>query len=493
MNKKIIMLIICLCFVLTACGNQDFFEQYKRVASGSAIDRKGKKPVEQKEFSDAKTATSSAVMGEVASGSGIHAADNVSTDMQTAQYWIDRMTTPDRVIMDTGAILAYNQEIKKQMSQDSSAEYYDLDSFGENISGLMLREMMGNVSFSLKTYFSGERQISAKDWQQYYENCNYDAIADINAVQYGIICERADIRMLPTDDIVTDEPGKTYDDDLQCTALAVNEPVLVLYGSRDGKWCYVMAEEYVGWTHREAIGFCRSREEWSQAAKMDKFLVVTGDRIQTKQIPGNPLSGDYEFTMGTKLCLAENKEWKEDVEIYMPYDNYVVKVPVRDASGTLSYSLLAIPLHEDVSVGYMDYTRANIIRQAFKMLGNPYGWGGECGERDCSAMVRDIFLCFGFRLPRNSGDIAKLPGKNNAALEGMSEKEVMEKMKGAEPGAILQMPGHVMLYLGCQDKNYFVISARGSAMRRVMINDLHAATSDGKTWSEQLAAIVNLN
>ena len=178
---------------------------------------------------------------------------------------------------------------------------------------------------------------------------------------------------------------------------------------------------------QDTIGLFENRSEWQRTKEMEKFLVITGDRIQTKKILGNSLSGDFEFTMGTRLCLAENKEWENKEEITSAYDCYVVKVPVRGEDGKVQFSLLSVPLSQDVSIGYMEYTRANVIRQAFKMLGNPYGWGGMNGERDCSSLIRDVYLCFGFRLPRNSDDMAKIPSQMHVDLTGLSEKQKIER------------------------------------------------------------------
>lgn len=494
MNKKIVIMIICLCGILTACSYKEFFKQYQRVVSGSAIDG-GENSGQVKETKKETAATSSSVMGDIVTGSGIHSADNVTMDRQTADYWIDRTNAPDKVLANQKEIQNYNKELKKQMSQDSDTLFFDVDSYDESIAGYRLRKLMGENAFVLKPYTDSQgKNISSEQWQEYLKNCNYDSIADFNTVRYGVVCRRANVRVLPTEDRIFDNADSGYSDVLQSTALAVNEPVLVMHTSSDNGWYFIVAEEYAGWVSCDTIGLAASRKEWQEIRETEHFLVVTGDRIQTKEIPGDELSGNYEFTMGTKLPLAENAAWKDlkskSGDKNSVYDSYVVKVPKRSEDGSLTYALLAIPLNKEVSIGYMEYTRANILRQAFKMLGNPYGWGGADGERDCSSLVRDVYLCFGFHLPRNSGDMAKL--SENVDVKGLSEKETIQKLMGAEPGAILQMPGHVMIYLGCEDKNYFVLSARGGKFQRVMINDLHAQTEDGKNWAAQLETIVNL-
>lgn len=495
MNKKVVILIIATCCVLTACGARDFMRQYQQAVSGAAVGGEGNLQFGENKAAPSatppggQTATTSSVMGDIVSGSGIHSADNVTADMQTAQYWVDRMNTPDRVMMNMDGIQAYNQKTKEQLTADGNAEFYDLDSCGETISGDQLKKLVSRATYSLSAYYADGTDVTTSQWQAYYANCNYDAIKDSQTVRYGIVCKRADVRGLPVAEFICGEPGNQYNDMLQNTALAVNEPVLVLYTSRDGAWYYVMAEEYAGWVQKEAVGLCSGRSEWQKAKDMTRFVVVTGDQVQTRKMPGDVLSGDHVFTMGTKLCLAENREWEEETTVY---DCYVVRVPERKEDGSLSYSLLALPVGKDIHIGYMEYTKANVVRQAFKMLGNPYGWGGMGGERDCSSMIRDIYRCFGFSLPRDSDDMANLTGETHMDLTGLSEREKVGQLAGIQPGSILRMPGHVMLYLGCVDRNYYVISARGGDVRQVTVNDLNALTEDQKTWLAQLTTVVGI-
>lgn len=484
MNKKILMVgMICLSGLLTACGLREYLTPYEQTATGTAADRDGGNRMDS---AASQPAAESAVMGENVSGSGIHAADNVSKEQQTSSYWTDRMTIADRVILTEDEIDKKNQEIKQKLTADNGAEFYDLNSFGDEITGERLKEMIARASLSFKPYYCGGKRVHSQAWEKYALNCAYENIPDIVAVRSGIVSMRSDLRLLPTEDVITEKEGETADL-LQNTALSVNEPVLVLHESNDGKWFYVVAEEYAGWVKKGTVALCRNRVEWQKASCPEKFLVVTADRIQTRKINGVSLSGDFDFTMGTKLALAENKEWEGMGEAY---DCYVVKVPVRDEDGMLSYSMITIPLSYDVTVGYMEYTGANVIKQAFKMLGDPYGWGGTNGERDCSSFVRDLYLCFGLRLPRNSGDMKKLSDEEISDMTGATIEEKIEQLKSTRPGTIFVMPGHVGIYLGCAEQNYYVISARGGVEGRVMVNDLHAVTEDGKTWAEQLLTFV---
>lgn len=508
MNKYIVIGLICLACLLTACGYTDYLREYRQNVSGTAVSGGGIYSMEKATNKPAKT--SDTISGTAVSGSGIHSADNVTALMQTADYWIGKTVQPDKILMSEAEIIAFNKKITEQLAGNENVEYYNLAAYGERIDGESLSAMISKADFSTGEYYSLTAPVTEAEWTAYYENRNEEAISNFNTVRYGIICSRADVRALPTADYVTDNPGDRAHDILQYTALAINEPVLVLHTSKDGNWFFVMANEYAGWVRKETVGLCKEKADWSSAQEMKRFLIVTGDKVRLEQNPYNRLTSQCEFTMGTKLALAEEKEYGSVIDARNVYDNYVIKVPVRKEDGMLSYEIATMPLGKDVKEGYLEYTRANVLRLSFKLLGNIYGWGGMFDSRDCSSLTRDIYLCFGFRLPRDSSAQALIPGEGRIDVSKLTDKEKIQKLYSVQPGTILQMPGHVMIYLGCEDHNYFVISANGSFVpdsvkenadlsqgdyttRTVTVNDLNVKSQgNGKTWLSQLTTVVGI-
>jgi hypothetical protein len=97
------------------------------------------------------------------------------------------------------------------------------------------------------------------------------------------------------------------------------------------------------------------------------------------------------------------------------------------------------------------FTPRNAARAMDQLLGEPYGWGGERGFRDCSAMTRDYFTLFGVWLPRNSGDQANAgPAVNLTGAESGNKISAIVK-DGVPFATLIHMPGHIMLYLGVYD------------------------------------------
>lgn len=109
----------------------------------------------------------------------------------------------------------------------------------------------------------------------------------------------------------------------------------------------------------------------------------------------------------------------------------------------------------------MPFTYSNVIRLADKTRGEIYGWGGMLDARDCSALVMEIYRCFGIMLPRNTSDLAKLPEQYAADVSSLSTEAKRETILSQPAGVILFFPGHVMIYYGSDGNDLLCLSAAG--------------------------------
>jgi hypothetical protein len=77
-----------------------------------------------------------------------------------------------------------------------------------------------------------------------------------------------------------------------------------------------------------------------------------------------------------------------------------------------------------------------------------YGWGGMFGNRDCSALTRDILTPFGLWLPRNSAAQSRRGAVQS--LDGMlpRDKESFILANGTPFASLVGARGHIMLYVG---------------------------------------------
>ena len=108
--------------------------------------------------------------------------------------------------------------------------------------------------------------------------------------------------------------------------------------------------------------------------------------------------------------------------------------------------------------GYLPYTRENITRQAFKFLGERYGWGHSYNARDCTGFVSEVYKTFGIFMPRNSGQQGlSSMGKNTRFTEDSSRQDKLDTFKSLDAGDLIYIPGHVMMYIGNVDDQPYVI------------------------------------
>ena len=142
-----------------------------------------------------------------------------------------------------------------------------------------------------------------------------------------------------------------------------------------------------------------------------------------------------------------------------------------------------------------------MVKQAFRSLGNRYGWGGMLDSQDCSSFVREVYLTFGLVLPRNTTWQAAMP-VDVTDISAMNEEERKAVLSDTPAGAILIWSGHEMIYLGEKDGLYYTINDVSSLVstenpeggiirpRSVIVNDLSTLRGNGTTWLNNLEKVV---
>ena len=139
-------------------------------------------------------------------------------------------------------------------------------------------------------------------------------------------------------------------------------------------------------------------------------------------------------------------------------DAYVVEMPIRSADSVARLKNYYVRRGNDVHEGFPAFTQRNIIRQAFKLLGARYGWGGMYNGRDCSGFTHDVFLSMGVDLPRDSAQQALSGTQLGHYKPFENTEEKIAALREATPGiTLLKMPLHMMLYLGEIDGRFYVI------------------------------------
>ncbi|QBG37224.1 SH3 domain-containing protein [Litorilituus sediminis] len=373
-----------------------------------------------------------------------------------AKTWLDKLAQPEKLLMNEQEIANFNQSLVV-----NNAYIHDPLALADVLPKQALLTKINKIS-SVPTsprYFANGKPVNDKDFSIWRENANIVAVASSNRVQFALVVKRSRLRTFPTNQRVfrLSELGQ-IDQDLdlfQESGIFPGQAVAVLHQSKDKRWYLVQAFNYLAWLPAADIAI-GSREQVAEFVKAKRFITVTGSKVFTNEIPSyypaaKQLS-NIQLDMGVTLPLAERHEYKNALYGQNPFTSYVVKYPSKDEQGKLVVRLLAISKAQDITVGTMAMTPANIIQQAFQFLGERYGWGHDFNGRDCTGFIGEVFKSFGILMPRNSGQQAKSDYGNNIRFDDNATKaEKLAALNNLKVGDLIYIPGHVMMYLG-QDK-----------------------------------------
>jgi cell wall-associated NlpC family hydrolase len=233
--------------------------------------------------------------------------------------------------------------------------------------------------------------------------------------------------------------------------------------------------------------------------------VVTGSSVRTAFDPSRPALSQLSLDMGVHLPLLADWPRDDAVSGQAAYAAWVVSLPMRDTNGRLQLVPALVPRGQDARVGDLPLSRANLLRQAFKLLGERYGWGHDDDGRDCSGFLSDVFAAFGVRMPRNTGDQAKTPVFAHERFdESMSRAQRMQAIARLQVGDLVYIPGHVLMVVGFEHGEPWVIhdvqgvSLRdGDGLRRIPLNGVSVTPllplqfDAGHDYIDRMTAIVH--
>jgi hypothetical protein len=426
----------------------------------------------------------------------------VSEDMMKSDFWINNTKNADKLIMNNKEIEKYNRNLEKQ-----EPEMVNLQNYKEVFKLDELKNMILNISSPASTprYDKDGKQVTKAYYENLNKNLNLDGLENNNKVQYGITVKRTKMQCYPTDDLLFKQ-GDNYEfNRFMETAVYPTEPLIILSTSKDNEWFFAQINNYLAWIPTEDVAIT-TKDQLFKYVNVKEFLVTTGKRAFTVNNPLNEQTSELKFDMGVKLPLASKDEIGDDVYGQNPTGNYVVKLPIRDTNGNMDLKFALISKTEDVNVGYLPYNKKTILNQAFKFLGERYGWGGMFEGRDCSGFILDIYRSMGVMLPRNTGEQSKINlAKTYNMPNEMSLNERKVLMDSIDVGSELYMPGHVMLYIGEYNGEHYMIHdfsgfyKKGDdgkykylKSRQVMVTPVTIASDEnGKTYLEDLTIVKN--
>jgi len=369
--------------------------------------------------------------------------------MQSPGFWVARNNSADKVILDQAGIREFNSRTEKELKLIKDLLKTEFLCSGEDLISSLRKEILGLEK--LKLYSKNSTRVGNSFYQEMEKQINFAAIPSQVKARYGFVCHYVDQRLLPTDEILTIKPGDIAFDELQNSSLDIGAPLVILHESKDGLWAYVHSATSSGWVRKDNVAFCEFSAFKALLGKKSFAVVVSA---KTDVFQDSALTRHIDSVrMGAKFPRADNSN-PETVKILIP-------AQTKDGKFVEQAAYLK---KVDVNFGYLTYTPRNIIRQAFKLLNAPYSWGGKNGEQDCSGFIQEIFSTVGIVLPRNSseqGKVGRLLGNFPEKKDSELKLRTLDKLALAGV-TVLQLNGHIVLYLGMY------------AGRPYVIHDIHA-------------------
>jgi len=250
----------------------------------------------------------------------------------------------------------------------------------------------------------------------------------------AVTVNRIDFRHLPTREPHFSHPigpDKGYPfDNLQASSAPAGMPVLVTLVSRDRKWFLTETSHLLGWV--SVTDIAAVDPQFMRTWENGRYVTIVRDKTPVRD--GKTVL--YRAPLGAVFPKAG-----EDAE------RTWVWMAARDARGKALLRKAAVA-KEAAADKPLPFTPRHVARLSRELAGEPYGWGGLGGKRDCSALVRDIFAPFGLWLPRNSSEQAVAGKFTSFRNLSSAEKEALIVREGAPWRTLLWTPGHIMLYIG---------------------------------------------
>ncbi len=328
--------------------------------------------------------------------------------------------------------------VQARMDEDYNTIYFSVWHQKSPFHALPDRVREDFRKFTAKPGYGENKRLHPPSWmKKIYHNASLKNYP--NAVGRGILTRNTDLRILPTGSphfsSATGDISAWPFDNLQRSSVPVNTPVFVCHVSLDKSWVLVETSFTFGWIPADDLAY------------VDDVFIKTWE------------SGRYAVVIRDQTSVLDEKERflvRASVGHIFPLtavktDRMQVSVAVPDRNRNAVIRQGDIPADAAAPKPFR-FNAVNAARIANEMIGEPYGWGGMYGHRDCSSMTRDFFAVFGIWLPRHSEDQVKEVG-TYIDLKGLTPeaKEKVIQEKGIPYLSLLWRKGHVMLYIGSKD------------------------------------------
>lgn len=263
-------------------------------------------------------------------------------------------------------------------------------------------------------------------------NANYAVLG--KEAKPAVILRSTDVRVLPSLLPFFGKVGSSGEgfpfDYLQFTRLYVGAPVRLSHFSKDRGWAFV--ETNVGnhgWVRATDVAAI-SDEDVNRLAKLPVAVMLKDDE---------PLVGPYGFIDYSAVGAMAPAE--SDSAVLLPIKNgpKVEWVSVAIGKDRLTREALNLESAEDIELVFR------------RLIGRPYSWGSQFGNRDCSSFTKDFFALFHILLQPASDK--QVPAGQAFDVKGKTVEEKIAALKthGRPFRTLLYKKGHIGIFAGFND------------------------------------------
>jgi hypothetical protein len=391
-----------------------------------------------------------AVVLPAVSPSGVPAFNE---EMLSPEFWIRRAPSATTVLLD-----AKQTAEQRRRVYGPQGGLFDLTAIPATLSQAQIATWVKEAEQSPVKLAVDEagQPVSEALLQSLRQNTAVERIPVSGAARHGLSVRRTALRTLPSERTFYAAGDNRDYESLTGGILFPGEAVIVAHESADQQWLLVFSTQGPGWVKRSDIGIGPAETVFGYT-KAQPGRVVTGDQVRTVFTPEAPQVSQLDIDMGVSLPDAEVAPG-ETVNGAGTYASWVLRLPVRQPDGSLAFSNALLRRTADTAPGYLPLTRANIIRQSFKFLGERYGWGHQFNARDCSGLTGEVYRSMGVILPPNAGlqgKSASLSHRSFGAADSHAAR--VQALAQAQVGDLVVVPGHVLMIIGHVDGQPYVI------------------------------------
>lgn len=283
-------------------------------------------------------------------------------------------------------------------------------------------------------YKDGESVWTQPEWDAMAANARLSGFP--SRAQAAITLRQTDLRELPTHARRFTEPTSNIRENpfdyFQYSLLAPGMPLLIAHTTMDGRWHYVECPIASGWV--DAADVALADADFRHVYRNGKYAAIIRENVN---LPGiGPDGGDGKAGIGAIFPLVSKSA-----------AGVTILVPVADKYGRAEAAEIYLPA-DDAAPQPIPLTPARVAAIGNAAMGQPYGWGGTLGQRDCSSLMRDLFAPFGIWLPRNSQAQARRGRVISLAGMTAQEKAAAIITNGIPFLSLVGMRGHIGLYVG---------------------------------------------